>query len=101
MDLRSLQSFLIVAQEQNITRAAERLHIAQPSLSRQMMELENDLGKLLLIRGRRSLSLTEDGMQLRRRAEELVALAEKTRQEISSSTAEISGRIGGSVQKIL
>ena len=55
MDLRSLQSFLIVAQEQNITRAAERLHIAQPSLSRQMMELENDLGKPLLIRGRRSL----------------------------------------------
>ncbi len=93
MDLRSLQSFLVVAQEQNITRAAERLHIAQPSLSRQMIELENDLGKQLLVRGKRSLSLTEDGVQLRKRAEELVALAEKTRQEISSSTAEISGRI--------
>ena len=104
MDIRVLRNFLAVAREQNITRAAERLHIAQPSLSRQLMELERELGKPLLIRGKRKLTLTEDGALLRKRAEEIVSLMEKTQQEIASDTAEISGRIaigGAPTEKLL
>ena len=66
MDIRILRYFLAVAREENITRAAESLHIAQPSLSKQLMELEQELGKQLLIRGKRKITLTEEG---RRRAE--------------------------------
>ena len=104
MDIRVLRNFLAVAREQNITRTAERLHIAQPSLSRQLMELERELGKPLLIRGKRKLTLTEDGALLRKRAEEIVSLMEKTQQEIASDTAEISGRIaigGAPTEKLL
>ena len=74
MDIRLLRYFLAVAREENITRAAENLHIAQPSLSKQLMELENEVGKQLLVRGKRKITLTEDGILLRKRAEELVAL---------------------------
>ena len=93
MEIRILRNFLAVAREQNITRAAESLHIAQPSLSKQMMELEKEVGKPLLVRGRRKLVLTEEGMLLRKRAEEILALMEKTRREIASDAGEISGRI--------
>ena len=58
MDIRVLKYFLAVAREENITRAAESLHIAQPSLSKQMMELEQELGKQLLIRGKRKITLS-------------------------------------------
>ena len=58
MEVRVLQNFLVVAREQNITRAAESLHIAQSSLSKQLMDLERELGKLLFIRGKRKLTLT-------------------------------------------
>lgn len=77
MDIRVLRYFLATAREQNITRAAETLHIAQPSLSKQLMELEAELGKQLLIRGKRRITLTADGILLRKRAEEIVALLEK------------------------
>ena len=98
MDIRVLRNYLAVAREQNITRAAESLHIAQPSLSKQLMDLEKELGKPLLLRGKRKLTLTEHGALLRKRAEEIVALMEKTRQEIAADAGEISGRIaiGGS-----
>ena len=92
MDIRVLKYFLTVAREENITRAAESLHITQPSLSKQLMELEEELGKQLLIRGKRKLTLTDDGILLRKRAEEIVALLEKTEQELSADTA-LGGKI--------
>lgn len=93
MDIRILRYFLAVAKEQNITNAAESLHITQPTLSRQMMDLEEELGKKLFIRDKRKLQLTEEGIILRRRAEEILALSEKTKTEISSVTDNVSGDI--------
>lgn len=93
MDIRVLRYFLAVAREENITRAAEMLHIAQPTLSKQLMELEEELGKQLLIRGKRKITLTEDGVLLRKRAEEIVNLVQKTKDEISSDFLEIHGEI--------
>lgn len=99
MDVRILRYFLAVAQEGNITRAAESLHIAQPSLSKQLMELEAELGKQLLIRGKRKVSLTEDGFLLCKRAEEIVALMEKTEQELTADSTSICGvvTVGGAI----
>lgn len=101
MDVRILRYFLAVAREENITRAAESLHIAQPSLSKQLMILEQDLGKKLFIRGKRKIKLTEDGVLLRKRADEIVNLLEKTEREIRSDTKNISGEIsiGGAPTK--
>lgn len=98
MEFRELRYFLAVAREGNITRAAESLHIAQPSLSKQLMELEKKLGKQLLIRGKRKITLTEEGVFLRKRAEEIVELVEKTEHEISYHPEEMTGDIyiGGS-----
>ena len=62
MELRVLRYFLAVAREQSITRASEILHITQPTLSKQLMNLEDELGKRLLIRGKRKVTLTEEGM---------------------------------------
>ena len=98
MDIRALRYFLAVAREGTITRAAESLHIAQPSLSKQIKELEQDLGKPLLIRGKRKISLTDDGMLLRKRADEIISLIEKTEKELANQDARnISGiiAIGG------
>lgn len=81
MELRVLRYFLAVVREENISRAAEVLHITQPSLSRQLAQLEEELGAKLFVRGNRKIELTEAGMLLRRRAEEMVALADKTEQE--------------------
>lgn len=93
MDIRVLQYFLAVAREESITKAAETLHMTQPPLSRQMKELEEELGVQLLIRGSKKVTLTEDGVLLRRRAEELVDLLEKTKTEMRSSEQNISGDI--------
>ena len=93
MDIRLLRYFLAVAREENITRAAKHLHMAQPSLSKQMMELEAELGRQLLIRGKRRITLTQDGILLRKRAEEIVALMDKTEQELRGSRETLSGRI--------
>lgn len=93
MDIRVLRYFLAVAHEENITRAAASLHIAQPSLSKQLMELEKELGKTLLVRGKRKITLTEDGVLLRKRAEEITALLDKTKQELSTDTSQLSGKI--------
>ena len=93
MELRVLKYFLLVAREENITRAANLLHITQPTLSRQLMQLEDELGVTLFIRSKRHITLTEDGLLLQRRAEELVSLAEKTIAELSHHNEELSGTI--------
>ena len=93
MELRTLQYFLAVTKEENITRAAESLHISQPYLSKQLMELENEFGKQLLIRGKRKITLTEDGIILRKRAEEILSLVQKTEADLSSDNPQISGEI--------
>lgn len=79
MDIRVLQYFLIIAREKSVSRAAEVLHMTQPPLSRQLKELENELGKQLFVRGSRKLTLTKDGLLLRKRAEEIVSLMEKNK----------------------
>ena len=93
MDIRVLQYFLAVAREESITRAAEALRMTQPPLSRQLKDLEDELGKQLLIRGSKKVTLTEDGMLLRKRAEEMIDLMEKTKAELTSSDENISGEI--------
>ncbi len=93
LDIRVLQYFLTVAREESITKAAQQLHMTQPPLSRQLKDLEKELGKQLLIRGNRKVMLTEDGILLRKRAEELVDLMEKTKEELSSSDRNLSGDI--------
>ena len=93
MELRVLRYFIAVAKEKNITNAAESLHVTQPTLSRQMMDLEIEFGKKLFIRGKRKLELTEEGEILRRRAEEILALTAKTKTEISSVSENVSGNI--------
>ncbi|MCB5495960.1 LysR family transcriptional regulator, partial [Mediterraneibacter gnavus] len=68
MEIRTLQYFLTIAREESISGAAEYLHVTQPTLSRQMKELEEELGKQLFIRGKRRITLTDEGMILRKRA---------------------------------
>lgn len=82
MELRSLRYFTVVAQELNITRAAEKLNMSQPPLSTQMRALEEELGVTLFHRGKRRLTLTPEGELLRRRARQILDLTEKTRQEL-------------------
>lgn len=82
MEIRVLEYFLMVAREENITRAAQQLHMTQPSLSRQLMKLEEELQTPLLIRGKRKIELTEAGRILRRRAQEIVDMIAKTEQEV-------------------
>ena len=77
MELRELRYFLAVAREQSITRAAEHLYIAQPSLSKQMQNLEKEIGRPLFVRGSRRITLTENGMLLKKREEEMLELYEK------------------------
>lgn len=93
MDIRVLQYFLTVAREESITRAAEALRMTQPPLSRQLKDLEDELGKKLLIRGSKKVTLTEDGMLLRKRAEEMIDLMEKTKAELAGSDEHINGEI--------
>ena len=93
MELRVLRYFLAVAREENITAAAESLHVTQPTLSKQLMDLEYELGKKLFERGKRKITLTEDGMFLRKRAQEIVDLSDKTEATIKSSAQTISGDV--------
>ena len=92
MEFRTLKYFLTVAREENITRAAALLHLTQPTLSRQLMQLEEELGVKLFRRSQHHIVLTEAGMLLRRRAQEIVELAEKTARELRPAE-EITGRI--------
>jgi len=93
MELRVLQYFLTVAREQSISGAAEFLHLTQPTLSRQLKDLEDELGKQLLIRGNRKITLTEEGMLLRKRAEEILNLVHKTEIEMTLSGDTITGEV--------
>ena len=91
MELRELKYFLAVAREENITKAAELVNTTQPNLSRQMQKLEEEIGKPLFVRGSRRVTLTETGILLRKRAEEIVHLCEKTECELTCKAGEISG----------
>lgn len=93
MELRVLQYFLVVAREENITKAAALLHITQPTLSRQLMQMEEELGVKLFRRGKHSIMLTEEGMMLRRRAQEIVDLTEKAAKELKRGDETVSGEI--------
>lgn len=93
MELRVLRYFLAVAREENISRAARTLHIAQPSLSRQLKELEEELGKTLFLRGRRRITLTEEGLFLRKRAEEIVGLVDKTTDALTLGESPVAGSV--------
>lgn len=93
MEFRVLQYFLAVAREESISGAAEFLHLSQPTLSRQLKDLENELGKQLFIRGNRKIVLTEEGMLLRKRAEEITELVKKAEDEVSASDDMLAGNI--------
>ena len=93
MELRVLRYFLAVAREENITKAAALLHVTQPTLSRQLMQLEDELGVKLFRRSQYRVVLTDDGMLLRRRAQEIVELADKAERELQHTEAELTGEI--------
>lgn len=93
MELRVLRYFLTLAREESVSRAAEALFITQPTLSRQLAELELELGVKLFERGKKNITLTEEGMLLRRRAEEMVELEDKVGREIRQSEDSLSGVI--------
>lgn len=84
MEIRVLRYFLEIAREGNMTRAAEYLHVSQPTLSKQMKELETELGKKLFRRSSSSVSLTSEGMLLRKRAEDILDMVDKTTDEFSA-----------------
>ena len=93
MELRVLRYFVTVAEELNITRAAEKLNISQPPLSNQIRALEEELDTVLFIRGKRHLLLTESGQLLYRHAKEILSLSEKTSNEIRQMGKDLSGTI--------
>lgn len=93
MEIHVLRNFLAVAREGNITNAANHIHIAQPSLSRQIKNLEKELGQQLFIRGSHSVSLTPEGMILRKRAEDVIAMVDKIEDEFYTMGDSVSGDI--------
>lgn len=93
MELRVLNYFLAVAREENITKAAHQLHITQPTLSRQIAQLEEELGVKLFKRSNHHIVLTEDGMILKRRAQELLSLANKTKLDFLNKKENLEGII--------
>ena len=93
MEIRVLKYFLMVSREENITKAANLLHITQPTLSRQLRQLEEELDVKLFDRGTHNVTLTEEGMLLKRRAQEIVSLAEKTKQEFNKEKDNLTGEI--------
>lgn len=99
MEIRVLRYFLTVVREEGINRAAEVLHITQPTLSRQLSQLEDELGVKLFNRGARKISLTSEGILLRRRAEEILSLVDRTEKELIEQDEQVEGRIaiGGGV----
>ncbi len=93
VETRLLHYFLTVARERNITNAAKALHITQPTLSRQMALLEDEIGAKLFLRDSRPLSLTDEGLLLRRRAEEILELIKKTETELTAQEAQVEGTV--------
>ena len=88
MDIRILRYFIAVAEEGNITKAAARLHVSQPALSTQLAALEDELGQRLFERGARGIELTEKGLVLKRRADDLVDFAERIESEMKANGGE-------------
>jgi len=106
MDVRVLRYFIAIAQEQNISRAARLLHISQPALSRQIADLETNLGTQLFIRGKRQIQLTQDGYYLLERAHEIVDLVDKTtynlqKQDVVSGTLDIGAGESIAIQGVM
>lgn len=103
MDVRVLRYFLAVAREESFTGAAEALMMSQPTLSKQIAQLERELGKTLFERGGRRVTLTEDGMLLYRRAEEIVTLVDRTERELKSDERDVAGEVavGGHIPRFL
>ncbi len=93
MEIRVLRYFLAVAREESITKAAEILHITQPTLSRQLSQLEDQMGVKLFIRGTRKIVLTNEGLLLRRRAEEILELVDKTERELTAQEEQVEGTV--------
>lgn len=93
MEIRVLRYFLAVVREESITRAAEVLHITQPTLSRQLAQLEQETGVRLFERGTRKIKLTNEGILLRRRAEEILQLVDQTEQELLEQEEQVEGKI--------
>ena len=93
MDIRVLRYFLTVAREESFSRAADALYLSQPTLSRQIREMEEELGVQLLVRTNRNVRLTQEGQRLRRRAQEIVDLVDKTQEEFASPEGEVAGEI--------
>lgn len=93
MEIRVLRYFLTVIREESITRAAEILHITQPTLSRQLAQLEEELGVTLFTRGTRKITLTHEGILMRRRAEEIIELVDKAEKEVSQQNEVLEGTI--------
>ena len=93
MDIKSLKYFLTSAREGSITKAANTLNLTQPNLSRQINNLEKEIGKKLFVRSNYSIKLTSDGVLLKKRAEEIIDLMEKTKMEFKSSEDLVSGDI--------
>jgi DNA-binding transcriptional LysR family regulator len=93
MELRQLKYFLAVTEAESISGAAETLFITQPNLSRQMQSLEEEIGQQLFVRGSRKITLTETGLLLKKRAEEILSLYNKTQSELSSPQSTVSGDI--------
>lgn len=103
MEIRVLKYFLVVAREGSITKAANSLHLTQPTLSRQLKDFENELGQKLFIRGSHNITLTQEGILLRKRAEEIIEMVDKTEAEFRSIKDIISGDIyigGGETESI-
>lgn len=94
MEIRVLRYFIQIAREGNMSRAAEVLHVSQPTLSKQMTDLESELGKKLFIRTSSGLNLTDEGMLLRKRAEDILEMVDKTTDEFNS----LDNITGGDVQ---
>ena len=93
MEIRVLRYFLTVVREEGINRAAEALHITQPTLSRQLSQLEREVGVKLFNRGAKKITLTNEGILLRRRAEEILALVDRTEQELIEQDEQVEGRV--------
>lgn len=93
MDIRVLRYFLTVAREESFSRAAQALYLSQPTLSRQIREMEEEVGVTLFIRTNRNVILTKEGMRLRKRAQEIVELMDKTSREFAELKEEIAGDV--------
>lgn len=93
MEIRVLRYFLTAAREQSITKAADVLHITQPTLSRQLAQMEDEIGVKLFDRGTRKITLTNEGILLRRRAEEILQLVDKTEKELTEQDEQVEGKI--------